>query len=355
VVEVISMPGGAAGKVLTIVPVLCMLGTGSAAQSVIAARSGVIHFFEGTVYLGDQLLERQLGRFPMLPDGGELRTEQGRAEVLLTPGVFLRMGENSAVRLLTSDLEDTQVELITGSAAIDCTHTAPGYSLTVGFQQWHANFLKRGLYRIDSAPASLSVRTGMAEVRAGNQAAVTVERGMRLPLEAVLVPEPVSQEADDSLAEWSIGRRQSIAADDAISSQIDEGPASTGDPGPGIPGVSQFPLLGLSSVDPSYGGVYGGYSPYQVGFNSIYLPGYYYRPMIFLGFGGAGYRTGLYTSPYPSGLYGSAQPGQLPGLRMHIPHAPPVHTAPVRPGIAPPLSHPSAPHSSIGHVGGHGR
>src|SRR5215469_15643424 len=111
-----SMWGGAVGKVLTIVPLLCVLGARSDAQSVISARSGVIHFFEGTVYLGDQRLERQIGRFPMLPDGGELRTEQGRAEVLLTPGVFLRMADNSAVRLLTSDLEDTHVELIGGSA-----------------------------------------------------------------------------------------------------------------------------------------------------------------------------------------------------------------------------------------------
>jgi hypothetical protein len=334
-------------------PLVALIVPRSAAQSVISARSGVVHFFEGTVYMGDQHLDRQLGRFPMIPEGGELRTEQGRAEVLLTPGVFLRMGENSGIRLLTSDLEDTQVALIAGSATIDCTQTAPGYSLTLVHQQWRANFLKRGLYRIDSAPAALSVRTGMAEVRAGTQAAVTVERGMRLPLAAVLVPEPAPEASEDALADWSIGRRQSIAADDAISAQIDEDPASRSDLTAGIAGVSQFPLIGLSSADPTYGGPYGGYYPYQAGFNSIYLPGYYYRPLIFLGFGGgAGYRTGLYSGPYSSGLYGSPQSGLSPGLRMHIPHAPPVHTAPPRPAIAP--SHPAASHS-IGHVGGHGR
>jgi hypothetical protein len=337
------------------VPLLCVLGARSDAQSVISARSGVIHFFEGTVYLGDQRLERQIGRFPMLPDGGELRTEQGRAELLLTPGVFLRMGENSAVRLLTSDLEDTHVELISGSATIDCTHTAPGYALTLVFQQWHANFLKRGLYRVDSEPAALSVRTGMAEVRAGNQAAVTVARGMRLPLQAVLVPEAAPEAEDDALAEWSVGRRQSIAADDAISAQIDEDPGSSGALTTGIAGVSQFPLIGLSTIDPTYGGLYGGYSPYQAGFNSIYLPGYYYRPVILLGLGGAGYRTGAYTSPYPPALYGSGS-GLYPGVRVHIPHVPPVHSGAPRPMVvAPPASHPVASHPSIGHVGARGR
>src|SRR6516165_8889723 len=39
--EVISMFAGAVGKVLTVVPLLCVLGARSDAQSVISARSGV--------------------------------------------------------------------------------------------------------------------------------------------------------------------------------------------------------------------------------------------------------------------------------------------------------------------------
>src|ERR1700675_5152630 len=89
------------------------------AQSVISTHSGVIHFFEGAVYLGDQPLESHLGRFPSVPQGAELRTAEGRAEVLLTPGVFLRLGEQSAIRMVANDLADTQVELRAGSAIVD--------------------------------------------------------------------------------------------------------------------------------------------------------------------------------------------------------------------------------------------
>src|SRR5579863_7291246 len=89
------------------------------AQSVISTHSGLIHFFEGEVYLGDQSLESHLGRFPSMPQGAELRTAEGRAEVLLTPGVFLRMGDRSAIRMVANDLADTQVELETGSAIVD--------------------------------------------------------------------------------------------------------------------------------------------------------------------------------------------------------------------------------------------
>ena len=85
----------------------------------ISTHSGLIHFFEGAVYLGDQSLESRLGRFPTVPQGGELRTAEGRAEVLLTPGVFLRMADRSAIRMVVNDLADTQVELETGAVIVD--------------------------------------------------------------------------------------------------------------------------------------------------------------------------------------------------------------------------------------------
>ncbi len=89
------------------------------AQSVISTHSGVIHFFEGAVYLGDQPLEAHLGRYPSVPLGGQLSTAAGRAEVLLTPGTFLRLGDQSSIRMLKNDLADTQVELQAGSAIVD--------------------------------------------------------------------------------------------------------------------------------------------------------------------------------------------------------------------------------------------
>src|SRR6516225_2361488 len=89
---------------LAVVTVLTLRAVG---QSVISTRSGIVHFFEGAVYLGDQPLESHPGRFSIVPQGTELRTAEGRAEVLLTPGVFLRVGENSAIRMLASELSHT--------------------------------------------------------------------------------------------------------------------------------------------------------------------------------------------------------------------------------------------------------
>ena len=101
------------------------------AQSVISTHSGVIHFFEGAVYVGDRPLESHLGRFPSVPQGAELRTEEGRAEVLLTPGVFLRIGDRSSIRMVANDLADTQVELQAGSAIVDSGEPNSGTSVTL--------------------------------------------------------------------------------------------------------------------------------------------------------------------------------------------------------------------------------
>jgi hypothetical protein len=257
----------------------------AAGQSVISARSGVVHFFEGSVYLRDQPLEPHPGKFQALAQGDELRTAQGSAEVLLTPGVFLRMGEKSAVRMVANNLADTRVELLAGSAIVGSDETNANTSVTLICRKWKVHFLQEGTYRIDSDPPRLWVDQGKAEVSAeGSTAPVSVEQGMNLPLAGALVPEQSINEPVDDLTNWSKGRSQSISTDNAIAAQISDNP-TTADPsnlGPGT--LTYFPLLGLAPglglYRPYSSFAYSSFAPYQPGFNSIYLPGYTYQPLI---------------------------------------------------------------------------
>src|ERR1700722_7230149 len=105
--------------VLSALAAVIVAAVPAGAQSVVSTHSGVIYFFEGAVYLGDQRLEPHLGKFQSVPQGADLRTADGRAEVLLTPGVFLRMGDRSTIRMVATQLADTQVELQSGSAIVD--------------------------------------------------------------------------------------------------------------------------------------------------------------------------------------------------------------------------------------------
>jgi hypothetical protein len=294
---------------------------------VISTRSGVVHFFEGVVYLGDQPLEPHLGKFPCMAEGAELRTAQGRAEVLLIPGVFLRLGESSAIRLVANDLSDTRVALLAGSAIVDSEEPGAGTSVTLLYKDWKMRFLQKGVYRIDSEPPRLVVRQGEAEVSAGAAGTpVSVKPGMDLPFAAVLVPESSIDAPADALANWAHGRGESISADNAITAQIDEDPASRNSSLAMSNGFTYFPMIGvIPSLGLGLSSAYGSLTPYQPGFNSIYLPGYTYRPLL-LGLAPGGYRSYLYPSPRRLGF--SPRPGVI------VP-APPV----LRPAPGRPISH----------------
>ena len=313
-------------------------------QAVISARSGLVHYFEGQVYVADRPLESHLGKYASISEGGELRTEHGRAEVLLTPGVFLRVGENTTIRMIRSALSDTKVELVAGSAMVDSSDAGAGRLCTLIYKNWTLTEPQKGVYRLESNPPRVVVREGEVDVVAdGGSSPVAVEAGMEMPFAAVLAPEKVSGEAHDALTEWADGRAQSVAADNEIAANIqDPGTMGTSDLAPDT--FTYFPMLGIPSYPSSLSGVgslglYGGPSVYQPGFYSIYLPGYTRSPS-FLGLRGIGGLRGL---------------GGLGGLGLHSPTPPPRVFSPISP-VRSPFNHsipvaPAAPHGGV-HIGG---
>src|SRR5690242_5507151 len=73
----------------------------------ISAKPGVINYIEGGTYLNGRPLSEKALKATFLNTNDTLSTDTGRAEVLLTPGVFLRLGDNTAVRMLSSSLVNT--------------------------------------------------------------------------------------------------------------------------------------------------------------------------------------------------------------------------------------------------------
>ena len=274
-----------------VVSAAIFLSSSANAQSVISTHSGVVHYVEGTVCLGDQPLQYRPGKFPLMPNSAELSTEQGRAEVLLTPGVVVRIGEQSAIRMVDNELLHTRVELLAGSAFVDSAEPNSSTSVTLTYRNWGVRFLEQGIYRIDSDPPHLWVLEGSAEVSAGaHEAALLVDKGMDLPLAPVLVPEQTVNLPHDALSTWAGGRHQSISADNTIAADIQD-PATLDNVGPDATGFTYFPMLGLPpvGVDPSGADSSLGWS--QPGFNSLYLHGYTFLPLL-LGLRGGFSSTG---------------------------------------------------------------
>jgi hypothetical protein len=198
--------------VLTMLSLILTIGAVMApAQPVISAKSGMVSYHEGRVFLGDKLLEDSLTKFDDVKENAILRTEDGRAEVLLNPGVILRLGENSSFKMITSRFIDTRLEVLTGSATIVAEEIAKDTNVTVLCKDGSAAILKAGFYRFDTEPARLKVFAGSAMVTMGGQS-VDVTGGKMLGLGGnVASVEKFDKEGTDPLDRWSHRRSEYLA------------------------------------------------------------------------------------------------------------------------------------------------
>lgn len=265
------------------------------AQSVVSARAGLVHFFEGSVSVDGQPLEQKFGKFYEVRQGSELRTDDGRAEVLLTPGVFIRIDQNSSMRMLSTRLSDTRVEFIGGSASLDSRNGASNAPVTLVYKGYQVHFREQGRYRFDSAPAELKVENGEAEVTL-NAKSVVVASGRVLPFTPALASRTLNLDGgQDGLDRWASTRSEDIQANDASAASSDNLTSELNNPS------TQAYDYGAYPYDPSL-------SPYGAALASplsIYgspMFGYSYIPL---------YRTGLIYGGYPYG-YGYRMPGYVP-------------------------------------------
>src|SRR5689334_8148551 len=93
--------------------------TAGVSQPVIDARAGTIHYTVGEAYLDDRPIAMGGQVFLPMKEGQVLRTGMGRAEILLAPGVFLRLDPAGAVRLIDARLEGMLLELQRGAALVE--------------------------------------------------------------------------------------------------------------------------------------------------------------------------------------------------------------------------------------------
>ncbi len=143
-------------------------------QPIVSAKSGVIQYLEGDVFLNDRLLETKIGKFEEMKDGSVLRTTEGRAEVLLTPGSFLRMAESSSVKMFDARLVSTRMEVLTGSVIIQVSdiEKEKDHNLTFVAKDAIIELRKGGIYRIDASTSHLKVFKGEAQVEMAGSAKI---------------------------------------------------------------------------------------------------------------------------------------------------------------------------------------
>jgi hypothetical protein len=256
--------------------VLCLaLGSVPAgAQSVISAHSGMIHYIEGDVAIDGTSIHPKFAQFPEVKSSQVLATEEGRAEVLLTPGVFLRLAENSSVRMLSNSLADTRIAVIFGSVLIEAGELLPNNAVSFEVQGAHIAIPKKGLYRIDADAARLEVFDGQALVTLDRDT-VTARKGHRVTLAGeTLSDEKFDVKTTDPFYRWSGRRAEYIAAANVTAAHVaansDYRSSYTSGGGGGVGGSGAWswnPWFGMYTFLPA-SGVY--WSPFG---SAFYSPG----------------------------------------------------------------------------------
>lgn len=151
---------------------------------------GVVNYVEGQAQIGNQALDAESMGTVQLRQGESLTTDQGRAEVLLTPGAYLRLNDNSAAEMVSPSLSRTEVALDHGQALVEVNEIHAENDLRVTLDGVTAHMVKTGLYDFDASRGLVRVVDGKAVVR-DSHGTVEVKPGWELRVNEAGAPIPV--------------------------------------------------------------------------------------------------------------------------------------------------------------------
>jgi hypothetical protein len=223
-----------------------------------------------------------------IDSGDTVRTEDtGRLEVLLNPGSYLRLAENSELEMIDSSLDSLRLKLNRGTAIVEATGKSGGPLMTeLITPHTTVSIVKTGLYRVNvlaNNTTEVLVRKGRAMVGTGTLA--TLKDGKKIVVGGAAAAGASNiagfdKKVQDSFDFWSKKRAESLIA---VNGSLPDAALSNA-----ILNAGYRPLrssAGLWIYDPIFGGhtffpLYNGWhSPY--GFNYVGGFGYsydYYRP-----------------------------------------------------------------------------
>jgi hypothetical protein len=178
----------------------------------VSARPGAVNYIEGNAFIdGRPVSEKTLGQ-TFLNANDTLSTDIGKAEIALTPGVWLRIGNNSEVRLVSPSLTDTQVQLDRGEAMVEVAQLVKDNRLQILDQGGTTTLEKTGLYKFTADnPPSAAVIEGKADVVYGDHK-IDLGKGRETVIAANLKSEKFNTKQEDDLYAWSNVRSEYDAA-----------------------------------------------------------------------------------------------------------------------------------------------
>jgi hypothetical protein len=295
-----------------------------AAKYIISAKAGGVNFIEGQVNV-----TRKDGRSGILLSRDELAVgdrvttgANGRVELLLNPGSYVRLGPDSEFQFSTTALEDLQTRIYRGSAMFE-VFAANEFRVTVGTPKGAVSIVESGVYWVDVQPdgtGTIAVYEGKAIIGDVNLTVVKKGRKATIARSNVAVNK-FDRKKNDDLAEWSKSRAKQLAAMTAslTNGNIRNSLISSFNSG----GWNMYNSFGLWVFDP-WGNRclflpfdWGWYSPYGYYFGGTNIKSFHLPPRII-------------RQPPPSGVVGnptmSVKPGRNPNAQPPAPYKSIVQT-----------------------------
>ena len=281
------------------VAVLTLAGLSIPAKAAIPPAPGVVNYIEGAASIdGQPITSKDIGRAEV-KQNQTLATGQGKVEMLLTPGVLLRLGPNSQVRMVSPNLTDTRVEVLQGDAMVEAADLRKENNIRILNHGVTTTLVKNGLYDFDANTPRVRVYDGEAFVQS-NDKQVKVGKGKQVLLAAgpQLKAVHFDRNQRDDLYAWSSLRSQYMAQTSVHTVGMYGGYPYAYGYGPNW---YWDPYFASYSLFP-YGGFL--YSPFGFGFYSpwAFYGGFYgggiYRPGVF--------RGGVQPTPVRGGFRGTS-------------------------------------------------
>jgi hypothetical protein len=256
-----------------------------------SAVPGTVNYVEGQVSVADQPLDKDSVGKTTVEVGQSLNTDAGKVEILLTPGVFLREGDNSSVKMVAAGLTDTELRVDQGHAMVEVDQIYPQNNIRVQEGNATAQILKPGLYDFDLQKHQMRVFDGEAMVQEGDRH-IRLKSGHDLAVadKGPEKPEKFDKKAfnGDDLYRWS-----SLRSDYVAEANVDAGrTVVAGGWGPGYWGPGYW-----GAGWAGWGGWY--WDPWFSAFTFLPAGGIFYSP-----FGWGFYSPGLvYQAPFYGGHF----------------------------------------------------
>jgi hypothetical protein len=179
----------------------------------VATQPGTVNYIEGEASIASQSLSQNSVGSAKLGMGQSVTTQNGKVEILLTPGIFFRLGDDSSAQMISPGLANTVLTLVKGRAMVEVDLILPENNVRINEGLASTRLMKAGLYDFDADRGQLRVFDGLVLVQTAGQQ-IKVKGGQELILSATgkLKPKRFDRKAfEDDFYRWASLRSSYIS------------------------------------------------------------------------------------------------------------------------------------------------